>query len=89
MQCSGAGFLTGRVFESDIAYRRSVAVLCMLYKIRCKAMHPVNGAIPGPYVKVRVTLGAHGHRSVHLCTASLQNLIVQQDFHSPLGVPVE
>ena len=23
----------------------------------------------------------------HLCTASLQNLAVQQDFYSPLGVP--
>ena len=31
---SGARFLTGGVFECDIAYRRSVAVLCMLYKIR-------------------------------------------------------
>ena len=32
---SGARFLTGGVFECDIAYRRSVAVLCMMYKIRC------------------------------------------------------
>ena len=48
------GFLTGGVFESDIAHRRSVAVLCMLYKIRCTAMHPLNGALPGPYVPVRV-----------------------------------
>ena len=31
----GARFLTGGVFESDIAHRRYVAVLCMLYKIRC------------------------------------------------------
>ena len=31
---SGARFLTGGVFECDISYRRSVAVLCMLYKIR-------------------------------------------------------
>ena len=27
----GARFLTGSVFECDIAHRRSVAVLCMLY----------------------------------------------------------
>ena len=27
---SGARFLTGGVFECDIAHRRSVAVLCML-----------------------------------------------------------
>ena len=38
--------------------RRSVAVLCMLYKIRCNPMHPLNGALPGPYVPVRVTFGA-------------------------------
>ena len=32
---SGARFLTGGVFECDIVHHRSVAVLCMLYKIRC------------------------------------------------------
>ena len=33
---SGASFLTGGVFECDLAHCRSVAVLCMLYKIRCR-----------------------------------------------------
>ena len=55
---SGARFLTGGVFECDIAHRRSVAVLCMLYKIRCNPMNPLNDALPGPYVPVRVTRGA-------------------------------
>ena len=55
---SGARNLTGGVFECDIAHRRSVAVLCMLFKIRCSPMHPLNGARPGPYVPVRVTRGA-------------------------------
>ena len=55
---SGARFLTGDVFECDIAHRRSVAVLCMLYKIRCNPEHPLNGALPGPYLPVRVTRGA-------------------------------
>ena len=32
---SCAQFLTEGVFECDISHRRSVAVLCMLYKIRC------------------------------------------------------
>ena len=41
---SGARFLTGGVFECDISHRRSVAVLCMLYKIRCNPVHPLNGA---------------------------------------------
>ena len=52
---SGARFLTGGVFECDISHRLSVAVLCMLYKIRCNPMHPLTGALPGPYVTVRVT----------------------------------
>ena len=55
---SGVRFLTGGVFECDISHRRSVAVLCMLYKIRCNPMHPLNGALPGPYVLALVTRGA-------------------------------
>ena len=46
---SGARFLTGGVFECDIVHRRSVAVLCMLYKIRCNPVHPLNGALPGHF----------------------------------------
>ena len=45
------------VFECDIAHRRSVAVLYMMYKIRCNPMHLLNDALPGPYVPVRVTRG--------------------------------
>ena len=55
---SGARFLAWGVFECDIFHRRSVAVLCMLYKIRCNPVHPLNGALPGPYVPVLVTCGA-------------------------------
>ena len=55
---NAARFLTGGMFECDIAHRRSVAVLCMLYKIRRNPMHPLNDAVPGPYVPVRVTRGA-------------------------------
>ena len=56
---SGARFLlTGGVFESDIAHRRSAAVLCMLYKIMCNPMHPLNDVLPGPYMPVRVKRGA-------------------------------
>ena len=55
---SGARFLTGGVFECDIYHRRSVVVLCMLYKIGCNLVHPLNGALPGLYVPVRVTRGA-------------------------------
>ena len=41
---SGTQFLTGGVFQCGIAHRRSVAVLCMIYKIRCTAMHSLSGA---------------------------------------------
>ena len=55
---SGARILTGGVFECDISHRRSVAVLCMLYKIRCNPVHPLNGALPGPYIIALVIRGA-------------------------------
>ena len=55
---SVASFLTGGVFECDLAHRRSVAVLCMLYKIKCNPMHSLYGALPVPYVPVWVTRGA-------------------------------
>ena len=55
---SGARFLTWGLFECDIAHYRSVAVLCMLYKIGYNPRHPIYGALPVPYVPVRVTRGA-------------------------------
>ena len=62
----GASFLTGGVFECDLSHRGSVAVLCMLYKIRCNPMHPLCGALPVPYVPVRVTRGAViSHRFIY------------------------
>ena len=54
---SGARLRTGCVFECDIA-RPSMAVLCMLYKIRCNLMNPHYGALPVAYVPVWVTRGA-------------------------------
>ena len=48
------------MFECYLAHRRSVAVLCMLYNIRCNSMHPLYGALPVP---VRVTCCAvNAHR---------------------------
>ena len=85
---SGARFLTGGVFECDISHRRSVAVLCMPYKIRCNPVHSRNGALPGVCASAGYTR-CSGRTSAHLCTASLQNLAVQQDFYSLLGVPLE
>ena len=55
---SGVLFLAGGVFECDISHRRPVPVHCMLYKIRCNPVHPLNGALPEQYLPVRVTRGA-------------------------------
>ena len=54
--CDGC-FLDGGVLNCNLSHRRSVAVLCMLYNIRCNPMHPLCGALPVPYVPVRVTRG--------------------------------
>ena len=48
----------GCVSVCDSARCRSVAVLCMPYKVRCNLMHPLNGAVPGAYVPVWITCGA-------------------------------
>ena len=47
-------FLTRGVFECNIANRRSVAVLCMLWTVRCNPMQHLYDALPVPYVSVRV-----------------------------------
>ena len=67
---SGACFLAGGVLNCNLSHRRYVAVLCMLYKIRRNPVHPLCGALPVPYVPVRVTPGT----SVYLCSSPLQNL---------------
>ena len=53
-----AGFLAGCVFDCNLDHRRSGAELCMLFEIKSNPMHPLNGALPLPYVLARVTRGA-------------------------------
>ena len=53
-----AGFLVGGVLECNLPNRRSVEVLCMLFKIRNNPMHPLSGALPSSYVPARI---AHMH----------------------------
>ena len=66
---SGDSFLTGGVFQCDLAHRRSVAVLCMLYKIRCNPLHPLYGDL---HVPVRVSRAAViAHRYTYICASSL------------------
>ena len=54
---SGVRFLTVGVFECDIDHRRSVAILCILYKTRCNQMNPLNDALLERYVPMQVTRG--------------------------------
>ena len=54
------------MFKFDLAHLRSIAVLCMLYKIRFNPMHPLHAALPAPYVPVRVIRSAViAHRYTH------------------------
>ena len=53
-----AGFLAGGVIVCNLAHRRSVAELCMLFKIKSNPMHPLSSSLPLPYVPARVTRGA-------------------------------
>ena len=55
---NGACFLARRVLNCNLFHLRSVAVLCMLCKIRCNPKHPLCGAPPVPYVPVLATRGA-------------------------------
>ena len=41
-----AGFLAGGVLDCNLAHRRSVAELYMLFKIKSNPMHPLSGALP-------------------------------------------
>ena len=77
-----AGFLAGGVLECNLAHRRSVAELFMLFKIKSNPIHPLSGALPLPYVPARVTRGAlvsHRHSfAAPRCRTS-----------APLGVSLE
>ena len=82
---NGAGFLTSGGLDCDLAHRRSVTVLCMLYKIRCILMHPLYGTLPVPYIPVRVTLGALVARRY---TYALEPRSTA-DLYSPLSISLE
>ena len=70
-------FLTGGVIECDITHRRSVAILCMLYKIRCHPIHPLYGALPVPHVPAWATGGvlvAHQYTTIHITLLAAEPL---------------
>ena len=55
-----AGFLARGVLDCNLAHRRSVAELCMLFKIKSNTMYPLSGTLRLPYVPGSVTRGAFG-----------------------------
>ena len=76
-----AGLLAGGVLECNLAHRRSVAELCMLFKIRNNPMHPLSGALPLPYVPARVIRGAlvthrHSFAPPHCRTSQYRRIFV-------------
>ena len=85
---SGARFLTGVClsviflivdpWQSCVCFLRSGITRCTLLMVLSLDRMCLRG-----YTR------CSGRSSVHLCTASLQNLAVQQDFYSLLGVPLE
>ena len=83
---SGASFLTGGVFECDLAHRRSVAVLCLLYKIGCNPMHPLFWCSSCAVCDGASYTQRCDCTSVHLCASSLQNLAVPQVFYSLVSI---
>ena len=85
---SCVSFLTEGVFECDRAHRRSLARLCMLYKIRCNPIHPHYGALPEPYVSGECYTQCSDRASVDLCASSLQNFAAPQDFYSLVSISV-
>ena len=79
--CQECFFLAGGVLECNLAHRRSVAELCMLFKIKSNQMHPLSGAFPLPYVPARVTRGAlvahrHSFAPPHCRTSLYRRTIV-------------
>ena len=83
-----AGFLAGGVLECNLAHRRSVAELCMLFEIKSNPMHHLSGALPLLHVPPRVTRGALvAHR--HSFAPSHCRTSVSQKLCDPLCVSLE
>ena len=64
-------FLAGCVLECNLANRRSVAVLFMLFKFKSNPMHPLSDAFHLPYVRARVTRGTFLCPSSLVCSSSV------------------
>ena len=50
-----ANFLSGGSLDCNLSHRRSIASLCMLFKIRSNSQHPLYSSLPPQFVPARVT----------------------------------
>ena len=83
-------FLAGGALECNLAHRRSVAVLCMLFEIKNNQMHPLLGALPLSYVLTRVTRGAFvAHRHSFALPRCRTSLYTAKQICVPLSVALE
>ena len=55
---ASARFHVGGELICDLLHRRSVATLCMLYKIWSNPLHPLHSQLPQPFVPARLTRAA-------------------------------
>ena len=68
------------VVEFNLSHRRSVAILCILYKITSNPMNLLCGALPLPFcARADYTL-CLGRSSAFVCTSSLPKITALQDF---------
>ena len=84
-----SGFLADGVLECNLAHRRSVADLCMRFKITSNPMHPLSGAWPLPYMPAHVTSGALVAHRHSFAPPRCRTSDVSQNLCAPLGVSLE
>ena len=56
--------MSNGLVQCDLQHRRNVAALCMMYKVRANAEHPLNSKLPPPYVAPRA-LRRHAQQHAH------------------------
>ena len=81
--------LLDRAVSAARFHRRSVALQCILNKIRSNPMHNINWSLPGPYVPVRVTRGSPVAHRYTYASPRCRTSQYRRTFIHPLSVPVE
>ena len=75
--------MSNGLVQCDLQHRRNVAALCMLYKVRANAAHPLNSRLPLPYMAPRplrrhAQQHAHQLSAVHSRTSQYQRTFVPE-----------